>query len=83
MSVRRCTSHIAVIFPIVFQALLLFLAAASLAVTESKEKRKADKRGVLANVGNDGKIVGGRSGDSDGDRSVYGGGRHIDALAQG
>jgi hypothetical protein len=64
------------------------LALAFLAVTESKEKRKADKRGVLINVGNDGKVGGGSSGDSDGyggngDKGGYLGGRNADHLGQG
>lgn len=51
-------------------------------MTESKEKRKADKRGVLINVGNDGKVGGASSGGNDG----YGGnvgGRNADHLGQG
>jgi hypothetical protein len=57
-------------------------------MAESKEKRKADKRGVLVNVGNDGRVGVGSSGGSDGyvgngNRAIYIGGRNADPLGQG
>ncbi|XP_023722761.1 skin secretory protein xP2-like [Cryptotermes secundus] len=73
---------------VVTWALVLFLSLVFLATTESKEKRKADKRGVLINVGNDGKAGGGSSVGNDafggnGDKAPYVGGRNADHLGQG
>jgi len=74
--------------PFVLQLLVLFMALAFLAESESKEKKKTDKRGILINVGNGGKVGSGSSGDSGGyrgggDSGGHRGGSNIDHLAQG
>lgn len=73
---------------IVLQVLVLILALSFLAETESKADKKTDKRGVLINVGNDGKIGSGSIGDSgsyknNGERGGDISGSTADHLGQG
>jgi hypothetical protein len=57
-------------YHIILQVLVLFLALSLLAETESVADKKTEKRGVLINVGSEGKSSSGSIGDSGGYRSV-------------
>lgn len=59
------------------------MALSLLAETESKADKKTEKRGVLVNVGNDGKSSSGSSGDSAGYRGGDITGSNADHLGQG